>query len=315
LAKLLLVSVLLQCISAAREDTLVGWQGEQYKDPSEDHRRKWNMEVLGWKPRAFLFHNFLTEEECDHLIATAEPTMAKSTVVDNASGKSVPSTIRTSSGTFLTRHQDEIVNKIEAKIAEASQIPEDNGEGLQILQYQIGQKYEAHYDYFHDKFNNDASKGGQRIATMLMYLSTVEEGGETVFPASVDKPHKNDPSNDWSSCAKRGIAVKAVKGDALLFWSLKPDGEEDTSSLHAGCPVIKGTKWSATKWMHVGKFGMDGMAKMHPPGACEDYNDNCKMWASLGECTKNSAFMVGSDGSAGECKLSCKSCVPKTAIA
>jgi hypothetical protein len=49
----------------------------------------------------------------------------------------------------------------------------------------------------------------------------VEEGGETVFPASVDKPHKNDPSSDWSTCAKRGIAVKAVKGDALLFWSLK----------------------------------------------------------------------------------------------
>jgi hypothetical protein len=39
LAKLLLVSVLLQCVSAAREDTLVGWQGEQYKNPSEDHRR------------------------------------------------------------------------------------------------------------------------------------------------------------------------------------------------------------------------------------------------------------------------------------
>jgi hypothetical protein len=36
---------------------------------------------------------------------------------------------------------------------------------------------------------------------------------------------------------------------------MQPDGEEDTSSLHAGCPVIKGTKWSATKWMHVGKFG------------------------------------------------------------
>ena len=46
----------------------------------------------------------------------------------------------------------------------------ENGEGIQILHYEKGQKYEAHYDYFHDKFNNDPSKGGQRIATMLMYL-------------------------------------------------------------------------------------------------------------------------------------------------
>ena len=56
----------------------------------------------------------------------------------------------------------------------------ENGESIQILHYQNGEKYEPHYDYFHDK--NNQALGGHRIATVLMYLSNVEKGGETIFP-------------------------------------------------------------------------------------------------------------------------------------
>lgn len=44
----------------------------------------------------------------------------------------------------------------------------EHGEGLQILHYEVGQKYEPHFDYFADEFNT--KNGGQRIATVLMYL-------------------------------------------------------------------------------------------------------------------------------------------------
>lgn len=44
----------------------------------------------------------------------------------------------------------------------------DHGEPLHILHYELGQEYQAHYDYFHDSVNT--RNGGQRIATMLMYL-------------------------------------------------------------------------------------------------------------------------------------------------
>jgi hypothetical protein len=50
----------------------------------------------------------------------------------------------------------------------------------------------------------------------------------------------------------QGIAVKPKAGDVLFFWGVKPDGKTiDPSSMHAGCPVIRGTKWTATKWIHA----------------------------------------------------------------
>lgn len=207
------------------------------------------VEFISWEPRAFVYHNFLSKEECEYLISLAKPHMLKSTVVDSATGKSKDSRVRTSSGTFLVRGQDKIIREIEKKIADFTFIPVEQGEGIQILHYEVGQKYEPHYDYFHDQFNTQ--NGGQRIATLLMYLSDVEAGGETVFPSAKVNSSSVPFWNELSECAKTGLSVKPKRGDALLFWSMKPDATPDPSSLHGGCPVISGNKWSATKWMRV----------------------------------------------------------------
>ena len=69
---------------------------------------------------------------------------------------------------FLTRGQDDVVRRVEGRIALDSAIPVDFGEAIQILRYEDGQKYEPHQDYFHDTINT--TNGGQRVATMLMYL-------------------------------------------------------------------------------------------------------------------------------------------------
>ncbi|KAG2497974.1 hypothetical protein HYH03_004235 [Edaphochlamys debaryana] len=177
--------------------------------------------------------------------------MVKSSVVDNESGKSVPSDIRTSTGSWLSKGEDDIVARIEKRVAQVTMIPVENQEGLQVLHYHDGEKYEPHYDYFHDPVNARPENGGQRVVTVLMYLTTVEEGGETVLPHADTKVS----GEGWSECAKRGLAVKAVRGDALMFYSLKPDGSNDESSLHGSCPTVKGDKWSATKWIHVGPVG------------------------------------------------------------
>ena len=35
------------------------------------------VELLSWKPRAFVYHNFLTAEECNHIISTAKPLVSQ----------------------------------------------------------------------------------------------------------------------------------------------------------------------------------------------------------------------------------------------
>nr|KAJ0206374.1 hypothetical protein LSAT_V11C500247360 [Lactuca sativa] len=274
---------------------------------------------VSWKPRAFVYEGFLTEEECDHMVSLAKTELKRSAVADNVSGKSKLSDVRTSSGMFIHKNKDPIVAGIEDKIATWTFLPKENGEDMQVLRYEHGQKYDPHFDYFTDPVN--VAHGGHRIATVLMYLSDVEEGGETVFPSAEDRTkqivlrltyigleasrHKmSKPNDNLSECAKKGIAVKPKKGDALLFFSLYPTAIPDATSLHGGCPVLKGEKWSATKWIHVDSFDKI----IDTGGNCKDANENCERWAALGECTKNKEYMVGTPELPGYCRRSCKLC-------
>ncbi|GMI78564.1 hypothetical protein like AT1G20270 [Hibiscus trionum] len=224
---------------ASKRGRGLGYRGEQWT------------EVISWEPRAFLFHNFLSKEECEYLIKLAQPFMIKSSVVDSNTGKSKDSRVRTSSGMFLRRGQDKIISDIEKRIAEYTFMPVEHGVGLQVLHYEVGQKYDPHFDYFLDSFN---IRKGQRMATMLMYLSDVEEGGETVFPSAEGNVSDVPWWDELSECGKSGLAVKPKMGNALLFWSMRPNNTVDPSSLHGGCPVIKGDKWSSTKWIHVNEY-------------------------------------------------------------
>merc|ERR1712196_386149 len=65
-----------------------------------------------------------------------------------------------------------------------------------------------------------------------------------------------------------GLKVRPRKGQALVFYSLKPDGNFDPQSLHGGCPVVKGEKWVATKWIRqrCAQNRSSGENRCLPPG-------------------------------------------------
>ncbi|XP_030974029.1 probable prolyl 4-hydroxylase 9 [Quercus lobata] len=201
-------------------------------------------QVLSWRPRALYFPNFATAEQCESIIKLAEPRLRPSTVAlrpgetaDNTQG------IRTSSGVFISASEDKTLDFIEGKIARATMLPRIHGEAFNILRYEIGQLYKSHYDAF-----NPAEYGpqkSQRMASFLLYLSDVDKGGETMFP--FENGLNMDGSYDFKDCI--GLKVKPRKGDGLLFYSMFPNATIDPMSLHGSCPVIKGVKWVATKWI------------------------------------------------------------------
>lgn len=280
-------------------------------------------------PKAYLLRNFLSESECDHLMNLAKQELAPSTVVGDG-GTSVSSNIRTSAGMFLRKGQDEVVRRIEERIARASGTPEKNGEGIQILRYDKGQKYDPHYDYFHDKVNPAPKRGGQRVATVLIYLVDTEEGGETTFPNAELPEHfeANEENNPFASnvkrsdCAKRGIPVKSVRGDAILFFSMTSDGALDSGSLHGACPVVAGQKWTAVKWIRVAEFDgnfqhelpMIPLTRRTVDEPCVDEWSECEAWARDGWCERNPEFMTAPDSARDSespaCARSCGLCAP-----
>lgn len=261
-----------------------------------------NIQIISLdNPRAFMHKGFLLESECDLLMEYAKPSMYKSGVVDVSNGGSSFSDIRTSTGSFVPTGMNDEIRRVERRIAAWSQIPATHGEPIQVLRYQIGQEYQSHFDYFF----HEGGKNNNRIATVLMYLSDVKDGGETAFPnlkSSGLRP-------ETTACAKNGLTVVPRKGDAILFWNMKVGGDLDGGSSHAGCPVILGEKWTATKWIHVApSTQLDARQRVLKEGRettfgeCRDSNIQCDVWAEQNECEKNPQYMLDT------CRLSCHRC-------
>jgi prolyl 4-hydroxylase len=188
------------------------------------------------QPRVVVLGGLLSNEECDGLIAAARPRLARSLTVQTATGGEEMNPDRTSNGMFFSRGESELIRRIEARIARLVQWPVENGEGIQVLNYQVGAEYKPHYDYFDPAEPGTPTilkRGGQRVGTIVMYLNEPARGGGTTFPDV-------------------GLEVAPVRGSAVFFSYNRP--QPGTMSLHGGAPVLEGEKWVATKWLRERVF-------------------------------------------------------------
>jgi len=215
-----------------------------------------DFQVLSWEPHAVLYRGFASAAECDAVRELAAKRLEPSGLaLRKGERRENMKNIRTSSGTFLASASDPsgTLERIEARIADVTHVHRDHGEPFNVLRYRPGEKYDSHYDTF-----DPASYGpqvSQRVASVLLYLTDVEEGGETHFPLEgregLERLRRGHI--DYKTC-EGGLRVAPRAGDALLFWNVHPNATLDKRALHGGCPVVRGEKWVATKWIRDKSF-------------------------------------------------------------
>lgn len=175
------------------------------------------------EPLIVILGNVLSDDECDELIRLSKDKLKRSKIGNTREVNK----LRTSSSTFLDEEGNEVVKRIDKRVSQIMGVPSENGEGLQVLNYKIGQEYKAHFDYFSSA---NQTVTNPRISTLVMYLNDVEQGGETFFP-------------------KLNFSVSPQKGMAVYFEYFYNDKELNELTFHGGAPVIAGDKWAATQWM------------------------------------------------------------------
>lgn len=200
-------------------------------------------EVINKDPVIAMYPGFFSHEECDYLVALANPLLRPSQVTNPMTGESIHLDYRTSSDMrFWHVYQDLVVHCVNLRIAKATGERLEQQEMLGILQYQPGQQYKPHGDFLtvtEGVPNEEVARSGQRIKTFLGYLNEGYEGGETEF-------------------IKLGKTVKGNKGDGLLFHNVDSKGAPDERTIHAGKPVTKGVKWLSTIWIRENEYRFHG---------------------------------------------------------
>ncbi|OPJ78861.1 prolyl 4-hydroxylase subunit alpha-3 isoform A [Patagioenas fasciata monilis] len=189
-------------------------------------------EMVQIRPYVALYHDFISDAEAETIKGLAGPWLQRSVV---ASGeKQQKADYRISKSAWLKDTAHPVVQTLEKRMAAITglDLRPPYAEYLQVVNYGLGGHYEPHFDHATSRKSPlYRMKSGNRIATLMIYLSAVGAGGSTAFV------HAN-------------LSVPVLKNAALFWWNLRRNGDGDGDTLHAGCPVLAGDKWVANKWIH-----------------------------------------------------------------
>ncbi|EDV53063.1 prolyl 4-hydroxylase subunit alpha-1 [Drosophila erecta] len=188
------------------------------------------VEPVHLDPDINVYHGMLSANQILSILDEAEKMQMFRSAVSGNGGNSTVKDLRVSQQTWLDYKS--AVMKSVGRINElVSGFDMAGAEYMQVANYGVGGQYEPHPDYF--GVNLPVEFKGDRISTSMFYLSDVEQGGYTVFP-------------------KLNVFLPPVSGALVMWHNLHRSLDVDARTLHAGCPVIVGSKRIGNIWVHSG---------------------------------------------------------------
>jgi prolyl 4-hydroxylase len=181
-----------------------------------------------------IIKDVVTPYEAQYIIDHASDKFTKSLLVGDILDKN----IRDSETCWISK-SDKIVGDIIKRISIMVNKPFENAEDLQVVKYKLNGLYRPHHDACCDD-NNECNeflkRGGQRIITVVIYLTDDFEGGETNFP-NLNKKYK------------------PPKYSGIMFYPLDKTFKTcHPKALHEGTPVTRGTKIICNVWFRESTF-------------------------------------------------------------
>jgi len=193
--------------------------------------------VLHSEPTIFTLDDIIDAEVCRHLIGLAEPKRRRAEVSGVDKGRT--SSGRTNDVVWVPHDTSPVTRRLAERLAKIVGLPLEHAESFQVIAYEVGQEYRPHFDAYDlstARGQRCCARGGQRLATLLGYLTDVDAGGSTSFP-------------------KLELKVGAKRGRILIFHNCHAGTHtRHPHSLHAGDPVERGTKWAFNLWFHATPF-------------------------------------------------------------
>ena len=184
-------------------------------------------------------HDFISQEECEEILAYSWQNMERSTVASK-DGKGLKHDKRTGSNTWLQHDASPIIKGVADRISQMVRMPLKNAEPFQVVYYKENEEYDYHWDSF-DESDDVATEeytknGGQRLITVLGYLRDVPKGGETGFN-------------------HLGVNIQPRRGSVIVWWNVEPNTtKREIKSQHAGLPVLEGEKYAFNLWFRENEF-------------------------------------------------------------
>lgn len=211
--------------------------------PAQQQIGKFVLQRVQSSPNIYVIDNFLNASELSYLQQAAHNYKFQRSYVDavdsTASGSRFDATHRTSTFVSFEKQQDATCAHIETKASALLGCWSSRSvEPLQLVRYLPGQFFGVHHDmgdYNVETGTVDLPPKSlfckRRVATIFCYLNRVEEGGATHFPAALD------------------VRIDPVPGRAVLFSNILATGRPDPRTVHAGEPVLSGTKYGLNIWI------------------------------------------------------------------